>query len=74
MPDEATVNTATQMVNTVGFPIAMCLILLGVIVYLIRAHKEESEKTTAAIAEITKAVNANTQIMTVLKEKIDGKS
>ena len=70
MPDETAVNTATQLVNNVGFPVAMCILLLGIIVYLIKSHKEENEKTNAAISKITEAVNANTQVMTVLKEKI----
>lgn len=57
------VNTVTQIIGTVGFPIAMCCALL----YHIReqniAHKEETD-------EFVKALNSNTLVLQKLCDKL----
>ena len=50
------VGTVTQIVSTVGFPIAMCVTLLWYIKDITDKHKQETE-------EFTKALNNNTIVL-----------
>lgn len=57
------VNTLTQVVGSLGFPIAACCILFYYLNEERKSHKEE-------MASVTKSLNDNTQIMIQLKEMI----
>ncbi len=57
------VTAITQIVSTLGFPIAMCIYLLYRDGKRDEAHKEEMAKTTEAI-------NNNTIALTQLVERI----
>lgn len=71
MADEATVDTVVTLVGTLGFPITMCLILIWMLIYFSKQHKEEMQYMTAALRDVKDAINTNTQTMLVLKEKIE---
>ena len=58
------VNVLTQIVTTVGFPIAMCFALLWYIKSLTEVHKKETE-------EFTEALNKNTLVLQKLCDKMN---
>ena len=57
------VGTITQIVSTVGFPIAMCVALLWYIKDTSDKHKQETEK-------FTEALNNNTLVLQKLCDTI----
>lgn len=57
------VTTITQIVSTVGFPIAMCVTLLWYIKEQSNNHKQETEK-------FTEALNNNTLVLQKLCDTI----
>ena len=57
------VTTITQIVSTVGFPIAMCVVLLWYIKEQSNNHKQETEK-------FTEALNNNTLVLQKLCDTI----
>lgn len=57
-------ETIAQLISTIGFPCAMC-------VYLIWAHKKESEKTAESTAKLATAVNGLTTVVTVLETMVE---
>ena len=57
------VGTITQIVSTVGFPIAMCVALLRHIIEMGDKHKQETEK-------FTEALNNNTLVLQKLCDTI----
>lgn len=57
-------NELTTMISTIGFPIAMCLIMCYYINKINEAHKEE----TSRFAE---ALNNNTLVLQKLCDKLD---
>lgn len=57
-------NVILQAVSTVGFPIAMCLMLLWYVKEQNTQHKAESEK-------FTDALNKNTLVLQKLCDKLD---
>lgn len=57
------VGTITQIVSTVGFPIAMCVALLWYIKDTNDKHKQETEK-------FTEALNNNTLVLQKLCDTI----
>lgn len=57
------VTTITQIVSTVGFPIAMCVALLWYIKEQSDKHKQETEK-------FTEALNNNTLVLQKLCDTI----
>ena len=59
-----TFNVILQAVSTVGFPIAMCVLLLWYIKNQTETHKEESEK-------FTEALNKNTLVLKKLCDKME---
>jgi len=63
-----------EAITTVGFPIAMCLIMMYYIKYVTDNNKAEIEKITnehrAEMLEITKAVENNTVALTQLSERL----
>lgn len=59
------VQDVTTIVSTVGFPIAMCLILFWYIYQQQKAHKEEASK-------MSEALNNNTLVMQKLVDKLTG--
>ena len=56
-------NTVTQIISTLGFPIAMCVALFWYMIQQRKQHEEESEKWQQAL-------NNNTAILTKLYEKL----
>ena len=63
-----------EAITTVGFPIAMCLIMMYYIKYVTDNNKAEIEKITnehrSEMLEITKAVENNTVALTQLSERL----
>lgn len=57
------VSTITQIVSTVGFPIAMCVSLLWYIKDVMDKHKQETEN-------FTEALNNNTLVLQKLCDTI----
>lgn len=57
-------EAVTQLISTIGFPCAMC-------VYLIWAHKKESEKTAEANENVAKALNGVTETVATLKTLVE---
>lgn len=55
----------TTLVSSVGFPIAMCLILVWRMREQDTAHKEEMDK-------MTEALNKNTQVIQRLCDHLEG--
>lgn len=53
----------TQLIGSLGFPIAMCIAMLWLVVKLQDQHKEET-------AKLTEALNNNTVALTKLAAKI----
>lgn len=60
------VTVLTQLVGSLGFPIAMCIAMLWMLNKTNENHKTEMEK-------ITEALNNNTVALTQLSAKIEGK-
>lgn len=58
------INTVTQLISSVGFPIALC-------VYMIYAMQKQGENHKSEINELTKALENNTIAVVKLVEKID---
>lgn len=57
-------NAVVTIISTVGFPIAMCLILFFYIC-------KKQEKTDDTIAKLTETINNNTLVMQRLINKLD---
>ena len=57
------INTITQFVSTLGFPIAVCLICFWYINKREEQHKEE-------VTELSKAINNNTIVMQKLVDRL----
>lgn len=57
------INTITQIISGVGFPVAVCLICFWYINKQEEAHKEE-------VSKLTDAINNNTLIMQKLCDKL----
>lgn len=68
------VSAILDAIATVGFPIAMCLIMMYYVKYVTDANKTEIEEITnkhrSEMAEITKAVENNTIALTQLSERL----
>ena len=59
------VNELSTLISTLGFPIAMCLIMCYYINKINDAHKEETDK-------FEDALNNNTLVLQKLCDKLDG--
>lgn len=59
-------NEIIQLISTVGFPAAMCLILMY---YMFKREEEHSKE----MKEFQKAINNNTTAITKLVGKLEGK-
>ena len=57
-------TTITQLITSVGFPIAMCI---GLLYYLMKQSDIRKEET----AQFTKALNDNTLVLQRLADKLD---
>lgn len=57
-------NDLSTLISTLGFPIAMCLIMCYYINKINDAHKEETDK-------FAEALNNNTVVLQKLCDKID---
>lgn len=60
------VQGITQIIGTLGFPIAVCLICFWWINKREQQHKDE-------VNELTKAIQNNTLVMQKLVDRLDGK-
>lgn len=58
------VNDLATLISTLGFPIAMCLIMCYYINKINDAHKEETDK-------FAEALNNNTVVLQKLCDKLD---
>lgn len=61
--DDMDVTTITQLISSVGFPIAMC-------VYTIYTLNKQTEAHKAEINELRTAIENNTQAITALANKL----
>lgn len=59
------IESVTQLITSVGFPICMTLILCYYIKYQTDAHKEETK-------ELTNAINALKEMISEIKTKLEG--
>lgn len=57
------INSVTQFISTLGFPIAVCLICFWYINKREEQHKDE-------VTELAKAINNNTLVMQKLVDKL----
>lgn len=61
------VNAITSLITTIGFPIAMCVMMAWFIKYQMDEYSKQ-------VDSFNKSLDANTQIITKLYEKLgDGK-
>lgn len=58
------INDLTALISTLGFPIAMCLIMCYYINKINDAHKEETDK-------FSEALNNNTLVLQKLCDRLD---
>lgn len=58
------INGLTQLIGSLGFPIAMC-------VYLLWNQSKADEKHTEEMNKITEALNNNTLALTQLSERMN---
>lgn len=58
------INDLSSLISTLGFPIAMCLIMCYYINKINEAHKEETDK-------FADALNNNTLVLQKLCDKLD---
>lgn len=58
------INDLSTLISTLGFPIAMCLIMCYYINKINDAHKEETDK-------FAEALNNNTVVLQKLCDKLD---
>lgn len=66
------VNAVTTLIGTIGFPCAMCFLLLYIQLKEQQSHKEEMTEMRNAIEKITEAVNNNNNLVQHLIQKIGG--
>ncbi len=66
------VNAVTTLIGTIGFPCAMCFLLLYIQLKEQQSHKEEMTEMRNAIEKITEAVNNNNNLVQQLIQKIGG--
>ena len=60
------IASISQLISTIGFPIAVCLICFWYINKMQETHKSETH-------ELSEALNNNTIVMQKLVDKLDGK-
>lgn len=63
----------STLINTVGFPIAMTMIMCYILTKEQQSHKEEMSEMTKAIEKTTEAVNNNTSLIQRLLDKLEVK-
>lgn len=68
------VQTFTQLISTVGFPIAVCIALAIYVVWQTKVQKEERAAQQAhseeVLAQVTKSVDNNTNTLQRLLDKM----
>jgi hypothetical protein len=57
-------NVIVELVSNLGFPIAVCAVLMWYIVRIESKHKEETDKLSETISEHTKVL---TELCTMIK-------
>lgn len=69
------INAISNIISSIGFPIAMCIILLVYIKYVFDKHrlerKELTERYALLIEDLTEVVNNNTNMISRLNDKLD---
>lgn len=67
-------QTFTELISTVGFPIAVCIALAIYVVWLTKVQKEERAEQQAhseeVLAQVTKSVDNNTNTLQRLLDKM----
>ena len=58
-----TYDNLVKLIGSVGFPIAMCIVLVYIVYKMNETHKQEIEK-------VTNALNNNTQALIRLSDKL----
>ena len=59
-----------QVISTIGFPIAICLILLWFIKDIVEKHKEETDKFTESLNNNTLVLQRVCDMLSVKKDEV----
>ena len=69
------ISSIGQIISTVGFPIAMCLLMAWYVKYTTDLHREDTNVREEAhkqeVNDITKALNNNTLVLQKLVDILD---
>lgn len=65
------VKEVTQVISTVGFPIAICLILLWFIKDILEKHKDETNKFTESLNNNTLVLQRVCDMLSVKRNEDD---
>ena len=65
----ALLKAVMQVISTIGFPIAICLILLWFIKDILEKHKEETDKFTESLNNNTLVLQRVCDMLSVKKDK-----
>ena len=72
------ISMLIEAITTVGFPIAMCVVLMYYVKYTTDSNKAEVEQLSLRhkeeMSEVTKAIENNTIALTKLVERLGGDS
>lgn len=60
-----------QAIGTVGFPIISFFVAIYALKYSFDASRQDQQKNMETIAELSKAINNNTVVLTQLVERVD---
>lgn len=71
--DNMDMTSVSTLISTVGFPIAMAMIMFYFLMKEQQSHKEEMSEMTKAIEKTTEAVNNNTSLIQRLLDKLEVK-
>lgn len=66
------VNAVTTLIGTIGFPCAMCFLMLYILLKEQQSHKDEMTEMRNAIEKVTEAVNNNNCLVQQLIQKTGG--
>ena len=69
------ISSIGQIISTVGFPIAMCILMAWYVKYTTDQHREDTNAREEAhkqeVNDITKALNNNTLVLQKLVDILD---
>ncbi len=66
----ALLKAVMQVISTIGFPIAICLILLWFIKDILEKHKEETDKFTESLNNNTLVLQRVCDMLSVKKDEV----